>query len=662
MNDSIKYRADIDGLRGIAVLLVLLFHAFPEWIRGGFVGVDVFFVISGYLITTILLKSHQHHSFSIREFYERRVRRIFPALLVVILSTLAAAWFLLLPPELAQVGKHAAAGLGFVANLVYWSESGYFDGDANQKPLLHLWSLGVEEQFYLVFPLLVYCCIKWRLKFMPVIIALGLLSFAVGVVMTWSHPSGAYYLPVARAWELLLGAGIAAAGLGLPGRQRLPRSAVAHNALGVVALLAVLASGFLISESSRFPGFWAALPVLGAGLMIWLGASREQFPGRILANRKLVFVGLISYPLYLWHWPLLTLARMLEGDEPSRRIRFVMLLLAVLLAWLTYRFIEKPIRSRQDHQGIIPGLLVLGVATAAAAFFIFTKAGFPERFPEAMPGLASYHYDPVSSYRRGKCFLDIDQGPESFASECFEAQGKAKKIVLWGDSHAAQLYPGLQSVYGDQAAIIQLTATRCPPIPSQDIHNRPLCRSINDAVSLKIAALKPDLVILAGAWHKYDWGKVTQTIASLRSADIENIVLVGPVPRWSEDLPRLLYRSMRRDPDNRIPSRTRHGLVSESEKLEAEMAPKISATGAIYISALAQLCNGEGCIVRTGNTVETITFWDTNHLTTEGSILLIARLAQDAKIPGDFQRSPSKLSSEAQQVLQRLQVQDKQDR
>lgn len=651
MNDHLKYRADIDGLRAIAVLLVVLFHAFPEWFRGGFVGVDVFFVISGYLITNILLRSHAHGTYSLLEFYERRVRRIFPALLLVIASTLIAAWFLLLPSELAQIGKHALAGLGFVANLVYWNEAGYFDTDANQKPLLHLWSLGVEEQFYLFFPLFVYLCIKRKGSPLHWFTWTALASFAVGLTLTWTHPSAAYYLPFSRAWELMLGAVIAA----LP-HQHVPlaNQPRLRKSLGLLSLILLMAGCFLITEKSRFPGFWALIPVTGAALAIWLGKDRHEILGRFLCHRRLVAIGLISYPFYLWHWPLLTFARMWEGDEPSRRARFLLVLAAALLSWMTYVFLEKPIRTRARKHAAIPALIAASLASTAIALTVFINHGFPARFPETMPGLSDFQYDAASRYRRGQCFLDVDQGPADFAPSCFDQQPELPTVVVWGDSHAAQLYPGLLAVYAGQANIIQLTATRCPPIPGLDVHNRPLCRAVNDAVVSHVTRIKPDLLLLAGAWHKYEWQNVQETVKTFVGQGIPQVVVVGPVPKWKEDLPKMLYRAMRQDSDNRLPYAMSAEAVQGDEQIEAGLRSLVTQAGGTLVSARAALCEeNDRCLVRTGQQTEHILYWDTNHLTDEGSRLVIGTLAQE-KLPAPFHRNMQELRGDALETLQRL--------
>jgi peptidoglycan/LPS O-acetylase OafA/YrhL len=307
-----KYRADIDGLRAIAVLSVVAFHAFPGVVRGGFVGVDIFFVISGYLICTILFQNLERGSFSFTEFYVRRIRRIFPALVLVLVFVMVVGWFVLTADEYRQLGKQVAGGAGFVSNLLLWREAGYFDSSAEIKPLLHLWSLGIEEQFYLVWPCLLW--FAWRRRFSPLTLTLvvAAASFCLNIAVVQGDMVAAFYSPVTRFWELLSGSLLAWWHLHrAPDRAAGPVTANLLSGSG----LALLAAGFgMIHGELRFPGFWAAIPVAGALLVIAAGPA--AWGNRVvLSSRICVWFGLISYPLYLWHWPLLSYARIVQGGH-----------------------------------------------------------------------------------------------------------------------------------------------------------------------------------------------------------------------------------------------------------------------------------------------------------------------------------------------------------
>jgi len=294
-----EYRADIDGLRAIAVILVVLFHAFPDAMPGGFIGVDIFFVISGFLITGIIVRDLDHERFSLSDFYQRRVRRIFPALILVLCVTLALGWLWMMPAAYAQVSGDVLAGAAFFANFALLWQSGYFDIESAKKPLLHLWSLGIEEQFYLFWPLILLLAARLQVKLLAVAIAIALASFALNLAMIGSSPVATFYLPFTRVWELLAGAMLAC------GWNHFSHTSTASNgrAAGGLVLIAIAAAS--LDTSSSFPGWLAVLPVAGATLL--LSAPAAWFARVGLTSSPMVWVGLISYPLYLWHWPLLVL-------------------------------------------------------------------------------------------------------------------------------------------------------------------------------------------------------------------------------------------------------------------------------------------------------------------------------------------------------------------
>jgi peptidoglycan/LPS O-acetylase OafA/YrhL len=301
---SNKYRPDIDGLRAIAVLSVVGYHTFPNFFKGGFVGVDVFFVISGYLISRIIFNAMDVNQFSFVDFYSRRIKRIFPALILVLLSCMMIGWWTLFADEYKQLGKHTAAGAAFISNLVLWDESGYFDNDAITKPLLHLWSLGVEEQFYIVWPLILWVAYKFRVQAALVIVGVALFSFVLNVTKIHIDIISAFYSPQSRFWELLFGS--------LLGWMTINRetyfqqlSSFSKECLSLTGCILLIVSFILMTDKSLFPGWWALLPVVGTVLVIAAGPL-TWINRHVFSFRVLVWFGLISFPLYLWHWPLLS--------------------------------------------------------------------------------------------------------------------------------------------------------------------------------------------------------------------------------------------------------------------------------------------------------------------------------------------------------------------
>lgn len=339
-----KYRPDIDGLRAIAVLLVVIFHAFPRFIKGGFIGVDVFFVISGYLISTIIFSSLADNRFSYIEFYIRRIKRILPALLLVIMSSAVLGWYVLLADEYQQLGTHIVAGTSFVSNFVLWNEAGYFDRQSFEKPLLHLWSLAIEEQFYIVWPLLLGLVFKNKWNFLIPVFILLFFSFITNIYLTNSSEISAFYAPWSRFWELMVGCLLAYIKLYKPTLWSSNK-----NGQSAIGLLLIFLAALVINKQSAFPGWWALMPTVGAFLIINAGPD-TWLSRHFLSKPKMVWMGLISYPLYLWHWPIFSFIHIVIFKEKINPAIFVLaIVFSIFFAWITYHFIEKKIRYSQKN-------------------------------------------------------------------------------------------------------------------------------------------------------------------------------------------------------------------------------------------------------------------------------------------------------------------------
>lgn len=429
------YRPDIDGLRAIAVLSVVVFHAFPSLLHGGFVGVDIFFVISGYLISKHIREDLRAGTFSIKRFYARRVRRIFPALSVILLACLAMGWAILTPGEYEQLGKHVVAGAIFVSNLVFWKEAGYFDNAADTKPLLHLWSLGIEEQFYIVWPLIL--AFFWRYTRHLSWIFLGILgaSLAYSMAVVSQDVVADFYSPFTRFWELALGAGLVFLIAHKPSLK-----GVNYSTLSWLGLILILSAVILVKQHYAFPGAWALLPTVGAACMIYAG-EKAWLNRQVLSHRLVVWVGLISYPLYLWHWPLLSFARIMESETPSAIVRFSLLLTSVVLAWLTYRLIERPLRWNRESRNVVLGLCLVMFLVAAAGLAVKKKDGFRSRQFSMMNGDSSTMV--LGGDMKGwpqECGLSAQQKPKF--QYCMRSGPNAHYAVL-GDSKGEALFYGL---------------------------------------------------------------------------------------------------------------------------------------------------------------------------------------------------------------------------
>ncbi|MCS4609151.1 acyltransferase [Enterobacter kobei] len=443
---TIKYRADIDGLRAFAVISVVIFHYFPALLPGGFVGVDVFFVISGYLIGTIIYKDILSDNFSYKEFYIRRALRIFPALILVLTFCYYVGWSVLFEDEFAALGKHIASGAGFISNIISWSESGYFDKNASLKPLLHLWSLGVEEQFYIIIPfLLIVSYALFRNVFISSAI-IALASFIYCIVTMTSNPTANYYSPVTRFWELMAGVLLAIATVN---GYRL-KSEKARNILSLSSALILVLSIFIINEDMPFPGYIAALPVMGAVLFIFSGAD-AVINRTLFSFKPVVIVGLVSYPLYLWHWPLISFARIIYGSTPDVKTTIVILFAACVLSLATYYLFEKPLRKIFKQQrgrkaialtGTMMILLCLGLLTSY-------QNGIPNRdFVKLSPDRKSGYGGGMPKNIALGCGATTEH-QKKYIPNCFHDSRGESTYGLIGDSKSMALFPGLMRTAKD---------------------------------------------------------------------------------------------------------------------------------------------------------------------------------------------------------------------
>ena len=452
-----KYIPSIDGIRAIAVLSVILFHAFPNAIPGGYIGVDIFFVISGYLITNIIVQQANAGNFSFRDFYARRIRRIFPALILVLVAVYALGWFVMLADEFKQLGKHIAAGAGFVANWAYWLESGYFDDLHELKPLLNLWSLGVEEQFYIFWPCIILLLLKLKMRLRGALLFLVGVSFLLNVFLIKDHQSATFFLPFSRFWELGFGGILALE------KDSSARLKFNPTLTFIVGALAIVAPMFFLSSQSLFPGWAALAPVLGTGLIL-LSIQAGSIGSALLSNRVLVNLGLISYPLYLWHWPVFSFARLMKGEPLALLESMALLIFSAILAFLTYFLLEKRVR----HQGA-KTVFILCVLLAAIGFQgwnTYNRGGLEYRLRKSIEIPENQKRDFVKWENKGMLPTGrCDPGfiyPEAHVCAQSNPEGSADIVVL-GDSHAFSAYWGIAKAYADSHVIRLLGQGGCAP-------------------------------------------------------------------------------------------------------------------------------------------------------------------------------------------------------
>lgn len=645
MLSSPRYRPDVDGLRAIAVLAVVGFHAFPELLPGGFTGVDVFFVVSGFLISSLILGGLQDGSFSYAQFYARRIRRLFPALLLVLATGLAVGWFTLLPDEYQQLGKHVAAGAGFVSNLALWREAGYFDELAALKPLLHLWSLGIEEQYYIAWPLLLVLASKRPRLLLPLTLLGAAASFAVNLATVSGDAVAAFYSPLSRFFELLAGSALAV----LAQRGRLAEGA--REAAALAGLLLVAAALLLVDRERLFPGWWALLPVVGTCLIV--AAGPEAWLNRaLLSRRALVWLGLISYPLYLWHWLLLSFGRIIERDELSPALRIGLVLASVALAWLTYAWVERPVRFGPAPGAKVAALCALMVAAGLAGYAAYRSEGFPARAvgesARQIMQQAEWPYwdDPACIAKYG-------------LSPC-QANSARPKVMILGDSHANHLYPGL-ALTAPLFEVVQ--AGSCPPfegvrlrvLKNQDKH--PCAATDVVAANKRILQSHPEIrtVILVALWRnaltgelinareRAVWGGVTlvpadgdargrsnaelalqglsATIATLQSRGLR-VVLFRDTPDIGTELVEHCKFTPRFNPEQcSFPRRQFLDYRAQEDAFVRDLRAKFPSL-AVY-DPIDALCDRELCyLMRDG----VLLYRDNHHLSVNGSRLVASDL------------------------------------
>ena len=669
-----KYRTDIDGLRAVAVLSVLGFHAFPGWMHGGFIGVDIFFVISGFLISTIIFNSLANSSFGFVDFYSRRVRRIFPALATVLLSTLVAGWFVLYPDEYRQLGKHVIGGAGFISNFVLWRESGYFDSAAELKPLLHLWSLGIEEQFYIVFPLLVWLGWKYRLNLLTQVVLIAALSFALNLQYVHKDAVWTFYQPQTRFWELMIGSLLALLMIDTSGRAHkaeqvldsvlakliyrdatlVPAGSALRNFKAALGTFFVVVALVRITRDSTFPGTWALAPTLGAALLIWAG-PQALINRKLLSNPLAVWVGKISYPLYLWHWVILVFLRILASQTPSVGVRCAGLALAVALSWLTYQIVERPLRFGPRPIRKTLGLAIAMAAIACLAYANYYAGGF-KTWPFQKTLQSSARLIKQLELAKQQALSDVSVT----ANTCFElppnkafdffidhgclpsVQGSASKkpkVLLIGDSHSASLSLGLRPWAKSQGYDFYQVSSGSCSLFSDDLSDQ-ACQLYSKKSFDSIEMVKPDVLIIDSHWQHVSegmyfknqdhWPSFSEYLAdkfrSIATMHAKKVIVVGQMPTWKADLPDILIRRFISKGID-IPEKTNLELEPLSISMDRTLQNIQLPADFQYVSLVKALCDATGCTTRVGPDLQTdLIVWDYGHLTTNGANFVVDKV------------------------------------
>ena len=534
---SMSYRRDIDGLRAIAVMAVVVYHALPTVLRGGFIGVDVFFVISGFLISGQIVAELEAGRFTFTSFYARRIRRIFPALLLVLLATLGYGFVVLLPKELAGLGADVAGGAGFISNLMQWNEAGYFDRAAIYKPLLHLWSLGVEEQYYIGWPVALWLLYKTRSNILGFVIAAALGSFALSAAIAASNPAMDFYSPMTRLWELAAGALLAYRQAGQADSTGGERR---HSCLSVAGLALILGGAVLFNPQMNFPGWLALAPVTGAVLLIAAGPG-AVINRTLLSSRAVVFTGVISYPLYLWHWPLISYAYFLDNGREMKTFPALMIIVAsFILAWATYRLLELNLRFGGHRRAKTLGLVLAMLLVGSFGAGIWAAQGLPGRFRQ----LPQIDDAKISAAIRDGIFKPTAHMRVTDMDGITVAEiGQGSPILFTGDSVLFQYGPRVEALY-DQGRLSHtvyfVVGPSCAPFPG--VVKTGLFKNCNNMPSVTarvIAEHSIKTIILGAFWQSYFDGSTTENAALYTKLENEMaglrasghaVYLIMPVP------------------------------------------------------------------------------------------------------------------------------------
>jgi len=650
------YRPDIDGLRAIAVISVIAYHFHIGPLPGGFIGVDVFFVISGYLITGVIAAKLDVDAFSFLDFYQRRIRRIFPALATMLLFMLVSGLTILGADELFRVSasrfdllyRSIAVGAAFVTNFAQLRETTYFTQSADAQPLLHLWSLAIEEQFYIVWPLLLYGTRVMRVQYLPLALAIAAVSFAINLLTVHTDPMAAFYSPLSRAWELMLGAALAC--VSTERIQNFPVSATARSAIGLVVIMVAL----FVIRGAGFPGWAALAPTIATVLVI--SAGPKSSPNQnILGAKTLVWVGLISYPLYLWHWPALLIfdkySPAFEGLFLGRELfKAAVLLCCVAASWLTYRFVEVPFRFGAWKDARHTAALALSMVAIALIGVVV-----PGIVQSTAP-MTLYQRDTMSVFRRvaakgetgdlfgnRACFRyrQTEMAAKFLQNNCLVRTHEDRKTAfLVGDSHSASLSLGLRPLFEHYGMnFLQVSSAWCGE-PISRTFESPVCEAITDLVMKTIAEVKPDLVIVDAQWLEASGDPnfigddyFAHLIAKLNDVlrlGAKRIAVVGEIPNWLPSLPESLALSFVRN-DEPIPQRTFIGIKPKSLNIDVVMRTLNYPSGASYFSMKDVLCNEAGCLTNVGPDLEhDLVVWDYGHLTAAASALVAHQLIEPA--------------------------------
>ena len=606
-----NYRWDIQGLRALAVLAVVIFHIAPNRLPGGYLGVDIFFVISGYLIIGFICRDVFAEKFNFTDFYVKRIKRLFPALFATVIATSICTYFLLLPEETIVFAKSVISTLLYVSNMFFYTQSDYFAADLELAPLLHTWSLSVEEQFYILFPVLLVAIIKFRPRYLQrALITIAIVSLILSEYLVRTDPSLAFFISPTRFWQFIVG-GLLALNI-----HKMGLSKLTSNIMGVIGMLSLIACLFTYHEETVFPGINAILPTLATLLVIWAGSAPSAF-SRLMALPINRFFGNISYSLYLWHWPVIVFYSLAINNDYSRMTNnFIVLIISITLGYISWKYIELPFSKKRSQATNRKTLITtLSASAVVCSVMIISLNGLPHRFNEQQLYYSSFmNYDRDKGWQRDICFIRGNhEGLIKYNRKlCINFEQTKHNTLLIGDSYAAQWYSSIASLINSEQTLTQVTASGCRPIIP--VTGPEGCVEIvKFAYEELIQKKRFDRIIVGGRWKNEDLAGLKKMITYLKNHSNE-VLLVGRSLEYNQYLPRLLTtkkNEIENDKQNRY---------SELKKIDNKLKSLAEAASVKFVSVIDILCplNGESCKTVTDEGVP-ISF-DYGHFTHAGAL------------------------------------------
>ena len=623
-----KFRKDINGLRAIAVIAVVLFHFNASWLPGGFAGVDVFFVISGFLMTGIIFRGIEQENFSILKFYTARANRIIPALAILCLALLLFGWFFLTPLDYKALGKHTVSSISFLSNITYWRESGYFDAESHEKWLLHSWSLSAEWQFYIIYPIVLVVIRKFMsLKAMKATILAGtILGFVFCVIATYKWPNPSYYLLPTRAWEMMIGGIAYLYPFKLQDRRK--------KLVEWFGLALIFSSYFLISKDNIWPGYLAFFPVLGSFFIIQAQRNDSFFTSNILFQK----LGAWSYSIYLWHWPLVVAIYYFALHDI---FIYFGIILSVLLGFFSNKYIET-IKFRNDFSSVFDYLkckpIYFSLFTGFTGGYMFIANGIenPMRSintSEEAQYISKYHRDNYKKYLTEAYNLQCDFfDGDSYTAKINDIPKKCTSngeggIFIWGDSHAQALYYGFRTSFPN-TNINQVASSACRPLIKEDDKTsgefKIACDRSNYMAKKEILKIMPKVIILAQRID-HDQNDYNEILEYLHENNLKSkLILVGPVPQWQLSLPNIIAKRHFNIDERRFVDSS---FVDAVFKINSNLHMKYENSDIEYISIIDKLCNKKGCVAKIDNK-NTPLVWDYGHLSLDGSKYVVENIVK----------------------------------